>query len=61
MKRVLHISNINVNDSEKQTILDAYKVDKLKNGLVKYSDFCEDIDRVFTTKNIDKDPLAVVN
>ena len=28
---------------------------------MRYSDFCEDIDKVFTTKNIDKDPLATVN
>lgn len=41
--------------------MDHYKVDKLRNGLVRYTEFCDDIDRVFTTKNIDKDPLATVN
>ena len=55
------MSGISLVDNEIQTLLDQYKIDKLKNGLVRYADFCEDIDKVFTTKNIDKDPLAVVN
>ena len=30
---------------------------KLNNGLVHYVDFVENINKVFTSKNIDKDPL----
>lgn len=37
-------------------ILKEYKKDNLPNGLVRYKDFCEDIDIIFTTKNIDKNP-----
>jgi len=28
--------------------------------MVHYANFCEVIDKIFTTKSIDKDPLAVV-
>ena len=30
---------------------------KLSNGLVNYVDFVENINKIFTSKNIDKDPL----
>ncbi len=59
-KRAIHISNISVSEREMNIILSHYKVDALANGLVRYSDFCEEVDRVFTTKGIDKDPLAQV-
>jgi len=29
----------------------------LPNGLIDYFTFCENIDKVFTTKEIEKDPL----
>jgi Ca2+-binding EF-hand superfamily protein len=59
-KRVLHVSNINLSEKEIECIITKYKVDNIPNGMVHYANFCENIDRIFTTKSIDKDPLAVV-
>lgn len=36
-------------------------MDNIPNGMVHYGNFCENIDKIFTTKSIDKDPLAVVD
>ena len=40
-----------------ELLIKKYKVDNIPNGLVNYSDFCENIDKIFTTKGIEKDPL----
>ena len=46
-----------LNEREFIAIMDKYK---LSNGLVRYVDFVENINKVFTSKNIDKDPLYKV-
>lgn len=60
-KRVLHMSDLQLSESEINTLLSHYKIDNIFNGRVRYADFCDAIDNVFTTKNIEKDPLATVN
>lgn len=59
-KRVLDVSNIKLNDHDINLLLGEFKVDNIPNGHVRYSDFCEIIDEIFTKKAIDKDPLATV-
>ena len=59
-RRVLHISNLNISESDISVLLAQYKIDQLPNGLVRFSEFCEEVDKIFTTKGIDKDPQAVV-
>jgi len=55
--RVLKQTNIHLSPAEVSTLTLKYK---LPNGLVQYTDFCAAIDRVFTEKAIDKDPLFKV-
>ena len=45
---------VTLNEREFIAIMEKYK---LSNGLVRYVDFVENINKVFTSKNIDKDPL----
>jgi len=60
-QRVLKQSGIEIGEKDLVILVSEYKVDNIPNGYVRYSDFCENIDEVFTKKNIEKDPLAVVN
>jgi Ca2+-binding EF-hand superfamily protein len=55
-KRVLHVSNINISQKAIDAIIAKYKVDNIPNGNVHYANFGENIDTIFTTKSIDKDP-----
>ncbi|CAD8206649.1 unnamed protein product [Paramecium pentaurelia] len=58
--RILHIQNIPVSEKEIQLLLNQYKIDKIPNGQVDYNQFCEDVDKIFTIKGIDKEPQAQV-
>ncbi|KAL4466875.1 hypothetical protein ABPG74_010472 [Tetrahymena malaccensis] len=59
-RRVLDVSNIKLSEQDINLLLSEFKVDNIPNGQVRYSDFCEVIDEIFTKKAIDKDPLATV-
>ena len=55
--------NINLTDTEFNEILKIYNVDgpNTREKRIKWMDFCEDVDAIFTTKGIDKDPLCKVS
>ena len=61
-KRILGVLGITLSDSEFNEILNIYHVDALgsREKRIKWMDFCEDVDTIFTTKGIDKDPLYKV-
>jgi hypothetical protein len=48
--------NLTLNEDEYQSILNEYRVE-LNDRRIRWMDFCDDIDLVWTTKGIDKDPL----
>ncbi|CAD8108204.1 unnamed protein product [Paramecium sonneborni] len=58
--RILHLQNIPVTEKEISILLNHYKIDKIPNGQVDYNQFCEDVDKIFTIKGIDKSPQAQV-
>ena len=41
-------------------LIDHYKLDDTQNGQLDYQTFCEEIDKIFTIKGIEKDPLCQV-
>ena len=57
-RRILDMTTIALNDQEFNSLLNKYKQ---PNGLVNYKDFVDNIDRVFTTPGIEKDPLYKVS
>jgi len=57
-RRILDMTTIALNDQEFNSLLEKYKQ---PNGLVNYKDFVDNIDRVFTTPGIEKDPLYQVS
>lgn len=61
-KRILSTLNIQLTDSEFNEILKIYNVDGVdsREKRIKWMDFCEDVDTIFTTKGIDKNPLYKV-
>ena len=48
---------MNLSEKEINILINNYKIDNILNGNVDYNSFCENIDKIFTTKGIDKDPL----
>ena len=62
-KRVLNVMNISLTDTEFNEILKIYNVDgpNTREKRIKWMDFCEDVDAIFTTKGIEKDPLCKVS
>lgn len=61
-KRILGVLGINLTESEFKEILNIYHVDSIgsREERIKWMDFCDDVDAIFTTKGIDKDPLHKV-
>eukprot|EP01016_Furgasonia_blochmanni_P015088 TRINITY_DN1811_c0_g2_i3.p1 TRINITY_DN1811_c0_g2~~TRINITY_DN1811_c0_g2_i3.p1 ORF type:complete len:956 (-),score=361.13 TRINITY_DN1811_c0_g2_i3:227-3094(-) len=57
-KRVLHISGLQLNEEEVNQVCMLYQD---ASGLIKYKQFCERIDEIFTKKGIEKDPLFRVS
>lgn len=51
--------NLTLSEEEYQAILKEYRVEPTDKR-IKWMDFCDDIDLVWTTKGIDKDPLYKV-
>jgi len=56
-RRILDMTNIPLNNTEFNALLTKYKQ---PDGLVNYKEFVDNIDRVFTTPGIEKDPLYKV-
>ena len=58
-KRILSNLNIYLTDSEFEEVLKIYNVDGVnsREQRLKWMDFCEDVDVIFTKKGIDKDPV----
>lgn len=58
-KRVLATLNLAISHPEFKEILKMYRVDEegAREERVRWMDFCEDVDLVFTRKGLDKDPL----
>ncbi len=57
LKRILNINNLRLSDQEIGIIIDKYAINA---DQVDYFSFIENIDAVFTTKGIEKDPLYSV-
>lgn len=58
-KRVINMMNLTLSEEEYQAILNEYRVEPTDKR-IRWMDFCDDIDLVWTTKGIDKDPLYKV-
>ena len=58
-KRVINMLNLTLSEEEYQAILNEYRVEPTDKR-IRWMDFCDDIDLVWTTKGIDKDPLYKV-
>ena len=59
-QRVLNILGICLTESEFEEIHNVYHVDEVNNSRekrIKWMNFCDDVDAIFTTKGIEKDPL----
>lgn len=61
-RRILNGLNINLTDKEFKEFLKVYHVDADggREERIKWMDFCEDVDKVFTIKELEKDPLLRV-
>lgn len=61
-RRILTNLNIALADNEFKEIVKAYGHDPVgsREERIKWMDFCEDIDKVFTLKELEKDPLCRV-
>lgn len=55
-KRIINMLNLTLTEDEYQSILNEYRVEPNDNR-IRWMNFCDDIDLVWTTKGIDKDPL----
>lgn len=56
-KRILNIKNLKLSDNEIDILIDKYQIN---HDQVDYYKFIDNIDSIFTTKNIEKDPLCQV-
>lgn len=61
-KRVLSNLGLYLTDAEFKEIVNIYGVDpsNSREQRIKWMDFCDDVDLIFTKKGIDKDPLYKV-
>lgn len=61
-KRILSNLNIYLTDAEFEEILKIYNVDGVntREQRIKWMNFCEDVDEIFTKKGIDKNPTYKV-
>jgi hypothetical protein len=61
-KRILSSFNLTLTDNEFKELLRVYAVQPEgdREERIKWMDFCEDIDKTFTIKELEKDPLCRV-
>jgi hypothetical protein len=60
-RRILSTLNLNLSDKEYKELQRVYAVEEGdREERVKWMDFCEDVDKVFTIKELEKDPLCRV-
>jgi Ca2+-binding EF-hand superfamily protein len=62
-KRILHNLSLTLSENEYKQIVKTYGLDPVgsREERIKWMDFCEDIDKVFTLKELEKDPLRRVD
>jgi len=57
--RIINMSGIQISEEEMKLLTDKYKSSTTV-GMVNYKEFCENIDRIFTEKELEKKPLLRV-
>ena len=55
-ERGLHMAQVNLTDTEVGQLADHYK---RADGFVNYGEFCDQIDKIFTEKNLERSPKKI--
>jgi len=55
--------NLNLSENEYKELIKVYGIDPVnsREERIKWMDFCEDVDKIFTIKELEKDPLCKVS
>lgn len=61
-RRIVGTLNLNFSENEYKELIKVYGIDAVnsREERIKWMDFCEDVDKVFTIKELEKDPLCRV-